>query len=122
MALTQQLRGRYGADVDVIWSDDGIALRFPDSEEVPGAAELLLDPEEVESLLMDHLADTALFAARFREAAGRSLLLPRRRPGSRTPLWLQRRKAAGLLPVAQPSRSCSRHIVRSSRTTSTSRR
>ena len=101
MALTQQLRGRYGADVDVIWSDDGIALRFPDSEEVPGAAELLLDPEEVESLLMDHLADTALFAARFREAAGRSLLLPRRRPGSRTPLWLQRRKAAGLLSVAK---------------------
>src|SRR5690606_3023491 len=93
--------GRYGADVDVIWSDDGIALRFPDSEEVPGAAELLLDPEEVESLLMDHLADTALFAARFREAAGRSLLLPRRRPGSRTPLWLQRRKAAGLLSVAK---------------------
>jgi ATP-dependent helicase Lhr and Lhr-like helicase len=101
MALTQQLRGRYGTDVDVIWSDDGIALRFPDSDEVPGAAELLIDPEEVEALLMDHLADTALFAARFREAAGRSLLLPRRRPGSRTPLWLQRRKAAGLLSVAK---------------------
>ena len=101
MALNQRLRGRYGTDVDVIWSDDGIALRFPDSEEVPGAAELLVEPEEVESLLMDHLADTALFSARFREAAGRSLLLPRRRPGSRTPLWLQRRKAAGLLSVAR---------------------
>src|SRR5690606_39945084 len=63
--------------------------------------DLALDPEEVEDLLVDHLADTAIFAARFREAAGRSLLLPRRRPGSRTPLWLQRRRAAGLLSVAK---------------------
>ena len=101
MALTQKLRGSFGPDVDVIWSDDGIALRFPDSEEVPTAADLVLDPDDVEPLLMDNLADSALFAARFREAAGRSLLLPRRRPGSRTPLWLQRRRAAGLLSVAK---------------------
>ncbi|MFP3914145.1 MAG: DEAD/DEAH box helicase [Actinomycetota bacterium] len=101
MSLTQKLRGRYGADVDVIWSDDGIALRFPDADEVPSGAELVVEPEEVESLLWDHLGDSALFAARFREAAGRSLLLPRRRPGSRTPLWLQRRRAAGLMSVAR---------------------
>ena len=101
MALTQRLRAKFGTEVDVIWSDDGIALRFPDSDEVPGADDLALDPEEVEDLLVDHLADTAIFAARFREAAGRSLLLPRRRPGSRTPLWLQRRRAAGLLSVAK---------------------
>ncbi|MGH8912409.1 MAG: DEAD/DEAH box helicase, partial [Acidimicrobiia bacterium] len=101
MAITQRLRGRYGTDLDVIWSDDGIAFRFPDADETPSLEELTLDPEEVESLLVDHLADTALFAARFREAAGRSLLLPRRRPGSRTPLWLQRRRAAGLLSVAK---------------------
>ena len=54
---------------------------------------VLLDPEDVEALLLEHLGDTALFAARFREAAGRSLLLPRRRPGERTPLWLQRRRS-----------------------------
>ncbi|HEX2155341.1 MAG TPA: DEAD/DEAH box helicase [Acidimicrobiia bacterium] len=101
MALTQKLRGRYGTDVDVIWSDDGIALRFPDADELPTVDELTVDPEEIEPLLVDHLADSALFAARFREAAGRSLLLPRRRPGSRTPLWLQRRRAAGLLSVAK---------------------
>src|SRR5690606_21241153 len=101
MALTHKLRARYGPDVDVIWSDDGIALRFPDADETPETADLILDPEEVEQLLIDHLADSALFAARFREAAGRSLLLPRRRPGSRTPLWLQRRRAAGLLSVAK---------------------
>ena len=101
MALTQKLRASGGMDVDVIWSDDGIALRFPDAEETPGVNELMLEPDDVRPLLMEHLADSALFAARFREAAGRSLLLPRRRPGSRTPLWLQRRKAAGLLSVAK---------------------
>ncbi|HJU51574.1 MAG TPA: DEAD/DEAH box helicase [Acidimicrobiia bacterium] len=101
MALTQKLRSRFGTDVDVIWADDGIAFRFPDSDEVPGLAELTLEPEEVRELLEDHLADTALFGARFREAAGRALLLPRRRPGSRTPLWQQRRRAADLLAVAR---------------------
>ncbi|MPZ52928.1 MAG: DEAD/DEAH box helicase [Acidimicrobiia bacterium] len=101
MALTSRLRDHYGPDVDVIWSDDGIALRFPESDNVPGADELALDPDEVEDLLLDQLGDTALFAARFREAAGRSLLLPRRRPQSRTPLWLQRRRAAGLMSVAK---------------------
>jgi ATP-dependent Lhr-like helicase len=101
MALTGRLRERYGSGVDVIWSDDGIALRFPDADETPDLGELTPDPEEVEQLVVDQLADTALFAARFREAAGRSLLLPRRRPGSRTPLWLQRRRAAGLLSVAR---------------------
>lgn len=101
MALRHRFRSRYGADVDVIWSDDGIAFRFPDSDEPPEADDLLADPEDVEQLLIEHLADTALFAARFREAAGRSLLLPRRRPGERTPLWLQRRKSADLLGVAR---------------------
>jgi ATP-dependent Lhr-like helicase len=101
MALRHRFRSRYGTDVDVIWSDDGIAFRFPDSDDPPEADDLVLDPEEVEALLVDHLADTALFAARFREAAGRALLLPRRRPGERTPLWLQRRKSADLLGVAR---------------------
>ncbi|MEX0700405.1 MAG: DEAD/DEAH box helicase [Acidimicrobiia bacterium] len=101
MALTQRFRGRYGTDVDVVWSDDGISFRFPDADEVPGATEFALDPEDVRPLLEEHLADTTLFGARFREAAGRALLLPRRRPGSRTPLWQQRRKAADLLRVAR---------------------
>lgn len=101
MALRHRFRSRYGTDVDVIWSDDGIAFRFPDSDEPPEAEDLLADPEDVEQLLIEHLADTALFAARFREASGRSLLLPRRRPGERTPLWLQRRKSADLLGVAK---------------------
>ncbi|MDX1447952.1 MAG: crosslink repair DNA glycosylase YcaQ family protein [Acidimicrobiia bacterium] len=101
MAVTQRLRERYGSDVDAIWSDDGIAFRFLDADEPPSTSDLLLDPTEVEPLLVDHVADTAMFGARFREAAGRALLLPRRRPGSRTPLWLQRRRAADLLGVAK---------------------
>lgn len=101
MALRHKLRERFGSDVDVIWSDDGIAFRFPDTEETPDSSDLLLDPEDVERLLLEHIGDTALFGARFREAAGRSLLLPRRRPGERTPLWLQRRKASDLLGVTR---------------------
>ncbi len=101
MALRQRFRERHGSDVDAIWSDDGIAFRFPDSDDPPEADELILDPDDVESVLLDHLADTALFSARFREAAGRALLLPKKRPGSRTPLWLQRRRAADLLGVAR---------------------
>ncbi|HVR33798.1 MAG TPA: DEAD/DEAH box helicase [Acidimicrobiia bacterium] len=101
MAVTQKLRQRNGTDVDVIWSDDGMAFRFVDADDAPGAAELVIDAEEVEGLLIDHLGETAMFGARFREAAGRALLLPRRRPGQRTPLWLQRRRAADLLAVAK---------------------
>ena len=101
MALRHKFRDRYGTDIDAIWSDDGIAFRFLDSDEPPDGDDFLLEPEEVESLLVDHLSDTSLFAARFREAAGRALLLPRRRPGDRTPLWLQRRRSADLLGVAK---------------------
>ncbi len=101
MALRHRFRARYGSDVDVVWSDDGIAFRFPDADQPPDSADLIIDPEEVEAALIEHLGDTALFGARFREAAGRSLLLPRRRPGERTPLWLQRRRSADLLGVAR---------------------
>jgi ATP-dependent Lhr-like helicase len=101
MALTHRLRNRYGTDLDVIWADDGIAFRFPDTDDPPLIADLTLEPEELRQVLEEHLADTALFAARFREASGRALLLPRRRPGSRTPLWMQRRRAADLLRVAR---------------------
>jgi ATP-dependent Lhr-like helicase len=84
-----------------VWGDDGIAFRFPDADTPPDPAELILEPEEARDLLLDHLPETSLFGARFREAAGRSLLIPRRRPGQRTPLWLQRRRSADLLQVAR---------------------
>ncbi|MFB3049918.1 MAG: DNA glycosylase AlkZ-like family protein, partial [Acidimicrobiia bacterium] len=100
LAARHRYRDNHGSDVDLIWADDGILFRFPDVDEPPDTAELIIDPDEMEETLIAEVADSALFASRFREAAARSLLLPKRRPGSRTPLWQQRRKAASLLEVA----------------------
>jgi ATP-dependent Lhr-like helicase len=101
LAARRRYRDQHAAEVDVIWSDDGIIFRFPDVDEPPSTAELILEPDEIEALVLEEAADSALFASRFREAAARALLLPRRRPGSRTPLWLQRRKAASLLEITK---------------------
>ncbi len=100
MAIEARLRERYTVDVQALWSDDGIVIRLPEADDAPPEAELILEPEEAEELLMGALGGTALFAARFRENAARALLLPRRRPGQRTPLWMQRRRSADLLAVA----------------------
>ena len=100
MALRNVLGERLGVDVQVLWSDDGIVLRLPDAVEHFPVEDLVLDPERVEDLVVDALPGSSLFGARFREAAARALLLPKRRPGERTPLWQQRQKAAGLLEVA----------------------
>ncbi|CAN5116186.1 ATP-dependent helicase [soil metagenome] len=103
MAIESRLRDHHGVDVQAMWSDDGIAIRLPEGVESDGAtieSALLLDPEEISELIMAELGGSALFAARFRENAARALLLPRRRPGQRTPLWMQRQKSADLLGVA----------------------
>ncbi len=100
MALQARLSDRWGLDVELMWSDDGIVLRLPEAiDEVP-TDELLIDPDEIDELVIAQLPNTALFASRFRECAARALLLPRRRPDRRTPLWQQRQKAADLLTVA----------------------
>jgi ATP-dependent Lhr-like helicase len=83
-----------------MWSDEGIVVRLPEADDIPPVESVLLEPEEVEDLVVSQLANTALFAGRFRENAARALLLPRRRPGTRTPLWQQRQRAADLLAVA----------------------
>ena len=100
LALEARLQQRLSVDARALWTDDGIALHLPDVESPPPLEELLLDPEEVNDLVSAQLPGSALFAARFRENAARSLLLPRRRPGQRTPLWQQRMRSAGLLQVA----------------------
>ncbi len=100
IALEARLRRAGEAEVETIWSDDGIVLRLPERERPPEAADLLPEPEEIEDLVVRELGGTSLFAARFREAAARALLLPRRRPGQRTPLWMQRKRAHDLLQVA----------------------
>ena len=97
MALQSLLSARAGFEVQVMYTDDGIVLRFADTESLPEVDALFPDPDEVEDLVTHALADTALFASLFRENAARSLLLPRRRPDQRNPLWAQRRKAQALL-------------------------
>jgi ATP-dependent Lhr-like helicase len=101
LALGARLRESLGLETQAIWSDDGIAIHLPDADAPPPIDDVLLDPDEVEDLVMQELGDTALFGARFRENAGRALLIPRRRPGERTPLWQQRLKAQSLLQVAR---------------------
>ncbi len=101
LAIETRVRERLGTEVQTIWSDDGIAIRLPDGDEISSIDDLLFpDPEEVEDLVVAQLGSSALFASRFRENAGRALLLPRRRPGSRTPLWQQRQRSANLLQIA----------------------
>ncbi|MFJ9691984.1 ATP-dependent helicase [Kitasatospora sp. NPDC101183] len=114
LALAARLREKHGLDPQVMHADDGIVLRLPDADlldfpseqpasgdEAPvGADAALFDPQEIEQLVTDQVGGSALFASRFRECAGRALLLPRRSPGRRTPLWQQRQRAAQLLEVA----------------------
>ncbi|MEW9531492.1 ATP-dependent helicase [Microbispora sp. NPDC049125] len=100
LAIGRRLRERYGVDVQAIHSDDGIVLRIPDTLDEAPTDLAAFDAEEIEQIVTEELGASALFAARFRECAGRSLLLPRRTPGRRTPLWQQRQRAAHLLGVA----------------------
>jgi ATP-dependent Lhr-like helicase len=105
LAVTARFRERFGVDVQAMHGDDGLVLRLPDVETDDGRAPdvtdlLLLDPDDVEDVVRVELGGSALFASRFRECAGRALLLPRRRPGQRQPLWQQRQRAAQLLQVA----------------------
>jgi len=100
MAATARIRDVQGLDVEVMWSDEGFVVRYPDGQAAPDTSLLIPDPDEVERLVVRQLGSTAMFSARFREAAGRALLLPRRRPGARAPLWQLRKRAADLLAVA----------------------
>src|SRR5579884_2542047 len=101
MAVAAKLRESLGIEVQSIWSDDGIAFHLPDADAPPSTDLLLLTAEELDELVLAEVGNTALFGARFRENAARALLIPRRRPGERTPLWQQRLKAQGLLQVAR---------------------
>ncbi|MDJ0928480.1 MAG: DEAD/DEAH box helicase [Gammaproteobacteria bacterium] len=101
IALQQALSARAGYEIQVMYTDDGIVLRFADTEELPDVDTLIPDPDEIHELVTDQLAGTALFAGLFRENAVRSLLLRRRAPGQRSPLWAQRLKAQNLLATVR---------------------
>ena len=101
LALSARIRDELGLESDAIWSDDGIIVHLPDADEPPGAELMLIDPDELEDLVVRELSSSALFGARFRENAARALLIPRAYPGKRTPLWQQRLKSQTLLEVAK---------------------
>ncbi|MFG3696557.1 ATP-dependent helicase [Micromonospora sp. NPDC047620] len=102
LAIGRRLTERYGVDAQVMPSDDGIVVRLPDTaDEPPGADVVVFEPEEIAQLVEESVGTSALFASRFRECAARSLLLPRRDPRRRQPLWQQRQRAAQLLDVAR---------------------
>ncbi|KVM84645.1 ATP-dependent helicase [Burkholderia stagnalis] len=101
LAITQRLRERWNVDPAVVSSDDGIVVRIPETGRVPGAELFLFDPDKLRRTVAEAVGDSALFAARFRECAARALLLARRTPGRRSPLWQQRLRAGQLLEIAR---------------------
>ncbi|MGE2736500.1 ATP-dependent helicase [Mycolicibacterium vaccae] len=102
LAVGKRLYERYGIDEKPTASDDGIIVRLPDTDDAaPGADIFVFEPDEIEPLVTSEVSSSALFASRFRECAARALLLPRRTPGKRSPLWHQRQRAAQLLDVAR---------------------
>jgi ATP-dependent Lhr-like helicase len=100
MAASARIRASGGPEVEALWGDDGFVLRFPDTDEPPHPDWILIESAEAMRLVLGQLGSTALFAGRFREAAGRALLLPRRRADQRSPLWQLRKRAYDLLSVA----------------------
>ena len=101
LAMSARIREEYDMEADAIWSDDGIVVHLPDADEAPPSDLILLEADEIEDLVVRELGGSALFGARFRENAARSLLIPRAYPGKRTPLWQQRLKSQSLLQVAK---------------------
>ena len=101
LALRALLREQHGIETHALWSDDGIILHLPDADALPPDELIAIDPERLEDLVVGELGGSSLFGARFRESAARALLIPRRRPGQRTPLWQQRLRAQSLLAVAE---------------------
>ncbi|MCI0464245.1 MAG: hypothetical protein L0Z62_45505 [Gemmataceae bacterium] len=101
LALENRLRVRLGYSPQCLHHDDGILVRLSDTDEP--ILDLLegLTPENVRSLVLEELADSPLFALRFRQNAARALLLPRGQAGKRAPLWLQRLRGRDLLQVAR---------------------
>ncbi|MGC2613556.1 MAG: DEAD/DEAH box helicase, partial [Terracidiphilus sp.] len=100
MAISARIRAAGGSEVETLWGDDGFVLRFPDTDEPPDPDWILIESAEAMQMVLRQLGSTALFAGRFREAAGRALLLPRRRADQRSPLWQLRKRSYDLLSVA----------------------
>ncbi|MCH2109136.1 MAG: DEAD/DEAH box helicase [Polyangiaceae bacterium] len=100
MAVRGALVEERGLDIDVTWTDDGLVFRMTPGDAEPALEDFLPNSATLEDAIVGRLGETSLFAARFRENAGRALLLTKKKPGGRTPLWALRRRAATLLGLA----------------------
>jgi ATP-dependent Lhr-like helicase len=100
MVVAAKVRQQLAIEVETMWSDDGFIIRFPETDNPPSTELIIPEPDEIEQLLLRQLGASAMFAAKFREAAARALLLPRTRIQGRMPLWQQRKRAYDLLQVA----------------------
>ncbi len=100
MVVAAKVRQQLAIEVETMWSDDGFIVRFPETDQPPSTDLIIPDPDEIEQLLLRQLGASSMFAAKFREAAARALLLPRTRIQGRMPLWQQRKRAYDLLQVA----------------------
>jgi ATP-dependent helicase Lhr and Lhr-like helicase len=96
-ALCAAWEKRYGRPLQAFYNNDGIALLLP--HELDDLSQLLqlVTPENIESLLRASLEGTGYFGARFRENAGRALLLSKTNFKRRMPLWLNRLRSRKLL-------------------------
>ena len=101
LALQGRLRQRLGISVTCLHGDDGLLTRLPRTEQPPLDLFDGLTASLAEELIRVELGDSALFGLRFRQNAGRALLMPRPDPSKRTPLWLQRLRAKDLLQVVR---------------------
>ena len=101
LAVGARVAERTGMDPQAVSGDDGIVLRLPEGEEAPDASLFAFDADEIADIVTEQVGGSALFASRFRECSARALLLPRRNPGKRAPLWQQRQRAEQLLDVAR---------------------
>jgi ATP-dependent Lhr-like helicase len=96
-ALSAAWEKRYGYALQTFYNNDGIALLVPHELEDLRQLLALVTPENIESLLRESLESTGYFGARFRENAGRALLLSRTSYKRRMPLWLNRLRSRKLL-------------------------
>jgi ATP-dependent helicase Lhr and Lhr-like helicase len=100
LALSAAWQEAYHHPLQVFVNNDAVLLMLP-SECQPQTLMALLTPDNVESYLVKKLEQTGYFGARFRENAGRALLLPKQNFKKRMPLWLNRLRSKKLLQTIQ---------------------
>ncbi len=96
LALDAAWNARFGHHLEIFAHDDCLVLQLPLPISGPELLDLVSE-RNLESLLRKTLESSGFFGARFRECAGRALLLTRRRLGERIPLWMNRLRSQRLL-------------------------